>query len=62
MTFEIEISTDLAEWTDGSGLFQLSESVFTGQGAETLSFSAGPSAGLEDRLFVRLKVLLNSSE
>ncbi len=62
VTFEIEISTDLAEWTDGSGLFQLSESVFTGQGAETLSFSAGPSAGLEDRLFVRLKVLLNSSE
>lgn len=57
--FEVEISTDLVNWTDGSAIFEVVDVNDPGDGRRSLTFFAGPESLPDEKLFVRLKVSLS---
>ena len=57
----VETSSDLAFWSDASGIFTLAEPAYLGNGGQRVTLQA-PRASLPaaQRLFVRLKVTLRN--
>lgn len=55
----IEISTDLTTWNDGATLFSLTQSEYTGNGGQKMTFQADASGISEPLFFVRLRAVMH---
>ncbi len=55
---EIQVSTDLSTWTDGSGLFSELEPIYLGAGGQRMRYEAQRTALPAGRFFIRLQVTL----